>query len=146
MVLASGPAACSAHDDRDAAPRADAATDGAALESTDAATGQTGDVATFAVSKTSAGDEDAPSAAGDAASDAPVVPPSMSCDADASDDAYASYCPPPLSMCADGTHLAYYDWGTCVSGQCVWAQKVMACPLLGNCIDGACVSNLTAGM
>jgi hypothetical protein len=76
--------------------------------------------------------------------DAPVDVAATPCDADASDDAGGNYCPPPLSTCADSVHLVYFDWGTCVSGSCVWPQKVMACPLSGACQKGACISTVTA--
>jgi hypothetical protein len=68
----------------------------------------------------------------------------MACDVDASDEASADYCPPPLSICADNQHLAYFDWGTCVAGWCVWPDKIMACPSFGRCVSGACISSLTA--
>jgi hypothetical protein len=72
-----------------------------------------------------------------------VTPPSMACDGDASIEAGGDYCPPPLSMCADDKHLAYFDWGTCVAGSCVWPQKVLTC-YSGYCSSGACISNITA--
>jgi len=72
----------------------------------------------------------------------PLTP--MACDVDASDEAGADYCPPPLSMCTDGQHLAYFDWGTCVAGWCVWPHKIMACPSYGMCVSGACISSITA--
>lgn len=82
--------------------------------------------------------------AGDSLDAAPqVTPPSMACDGDASIEAGGDYCPPPLSMCADDRHLAYFDWGTCVAGSCVWPHKVLTC-YSGYCTNGACISNITA--
>jgi hypothetical protein len=77
--------------------------------------------------------------------DAPVTvqPAPMPCDADASDDAGGDYCPPPLSVCADDVHLVYFDWGTCVSGWCVWPQKVTTCRY-AVCSKAACISTITA--
>jgi hypothetical protein len=141
LLLACGPVGCSSHDDEVA--RADAAKDGAEPGFADAAPPWTDDDAASMTPEASARADDA---SNDAFSfDASVVPPPMSCDADASDDAYASYCPPPLSTCADSQHLVYFDWGTCVSGQCVWPQKVLLCsPYSSACSNGACISTITA--
>jgi hypothetical protein len=65
-------------------------------------------------------------------------PPPMACDMDAAPEASANDCPPPLSTCADGKHLAFYDWGQCVGGTCVWPAMVMTCPFSGSCWNGAC--------
>lgn len=69
----------------------------------------------------------------------PMVEP-LACDVDASDEAGVAYCPPPISVCADGRHLVYFDWGTCVAGYCVWPHTFMTCPIGGRCANGGCIS------
>lgn len=136
-------AACSPHSAD--TPRADASRDGAGQESDDdGSVNSSGDDATSAILEAGAASRDAGNV-----DDSPFVPdvalPQTACDADAADDAYASYCPPPLSTCADSEHLVYFDWGTCVSGQCVWTQKFITCsPYSSACSKGACVRTITA--
>jgi hypothetical protein len=76
-----------------------------------------------------------------ASEDAGGYPPPEHCDMDASAEASVTACPPPLSACADGQRLKYFDWGQCVAGWCNWPETIMSC--FPGCSNGACLSGPT---
>ena len=77
-----------------------------------------------------------------ASEDAGGYPPPEHCDMDASAEASVTACPPPLSVCADGQRLKYFDWGQCMAGWCNWPETIMSCGFPG-CSNGACLSGPT---
>jgi hypothetical protein len=68
------------------------------------------------------------------------APLPVACDVEAGES--AAPCPLPRSQCASSSWLVYYDDGQCVSGQCVWDMRYIACNQL-TCFGGACQTPVT---
>ena len=68
------------------------------------------------------------------------APTPVACDVEAGES--AAPCPLPRSHCASSSWLVYYDNGQCMSGQCVWDRRYIACNQL-TCFSGACQTPVT---